>query len=64
MQTTRSALMDETSESKVIGEGGNLGMTQLGRIEAAQNGVVLNTDAIDNSAGVTPRPRSEYQDLR
>ncbi|RJU02935.1 NAD-glutamate dehydrogenase [Arthrobacter frigidicola] len=37
---------------KVVGEGGNLGMTQRGRIEAALNGVVLNTDAIDNSAGV------------
>ncbi|MBG6182087.1 glutamate dehydrogenase [Arthrobacter sp. CAN_A214] len=37
---------------KVIGEGGNLGMTQRGRIEAALAGVVLNTDAIDNSAGV------------
>ncbi len=36
----------------VVGEGGNLGCTQLGRIEAAQNGVRLNTDAIDNSAGV------------
>jgi len=37
---------------KVVGEGGNLGMTQRGRIEAAQNGVLLNTDFIDNSAGV------------
>jgi len=37
---------------KVVGEGGNLGMTQLGRIEAAQCGVLLNTDFIDNSAGV------------
>ncbi len=37
---------------KVVGEGGNLGMTQLGRIEAALNGVLLNTDFIDNSAGV------------
>ena len=37
---------------KVVGEGGNLGMTQLGRIEAALAGVILNTDAIDNSAGV------------
>ncbi|HET7415293.1 MAG TPA: NAD-glutamate dehydrogenase [Arthrobacter sp.] len=37
---------------KVIGEGGNLGMTQQGRIEAARKGVILNTDAIDNSAGV------------
>ena len=37
---------------KVIGEGANLGMTQRGRIEAAVSGVRLNTDAIDNSAGV------------
>ena len=37
---------------RVVGEGGNLGLTQLGRIEAARNGVRLNTDAIDNSAGV------------
>jgi glutamate dehydrogenase len=38
--------------ARVIGEGGNLGATQLGRIEAANQGVKLNTDAIDNSAGV------------
>jgi glutamate dehydrogenase len=37
---------------KIVGEGGNLGMTQKGRIEAAQHGVLLNTDFIDNSAGV------------
>ncbi len=37
---------------KVIGEGANLGMTQRGRMEAALRGVRLNTDAIDNSAGV------------
>jgi glutamate dehydrogenase len=37
---------------KVVGEGANLGMTQRGRIEAAMKGVRLNTDAIDNSAGV------------
>jgi glutamate dehydrogenase len=37
---------------KVIGEGANLGMTQRGRVEAALKGVRLNTDAIDNSAGV------------
>ncbi len=37
---------------KVVAEGGNLGFTQLGRIEAAQHGVKINTDAIDNSAGV------------
>jgi glutamate dehydrogenase len=38
--------------AKVVGEGGNLGFTQRGRIEAAQHGVLLNTDFIDNSAGV------------
>ncbi|NPC54811.1 NAD-glutamate dehydrogenase [Caenimonas soli] len=37
---------------KVVGEGGNLGFTQRGRIEAASAGVRLYTDAIDNSAGV------------
>ncbi|MBP6951272.1 MAG: NAD-glutamate dehydrogenase [Alphaproteobacteria bacterium] len=38
--------------AKVIVEGANLGITQLGRIEYAKNGGRLNTDAIDNSAGV------------
>ena len=38
--------------AKVVGEGANLGLTQLGRIEYAQSGGRLNTDAIDNSAGV------------
>ncbi|MFI6641675.1 NAD-glutamate dehydrogenase [Streptomyces sp. NPDC050504] len=37
---------------KVVGEGGNLGLTQLGRIEFAVSGGRVNTDAIDNSAGV------------
>jgi glutamate dehydrogenase len=37
---------------RAIGEGGNLGLTQLGRVEAALHGVRVNTDAIDNSAGV------------
>ncbi len=37
---------------KVVGEGANLGMTQRGRIEFAQRGGRLNTDFIDNSAGV------------
>jgi glutamate dehydrogenase len=37
---------------RVVGEGGNLGFTQLGRIEYAQNGGRINTDFIDNSAGV------------
>jgi glutamate dehydrogenase len=38
--------------AKVIGEGGNLGVTQRGRIEFALNGGHVNTDALDNSAGV------------
>jgi glutamate dehydrogenase len=38
--------------ARVIGEGGNLGCTQRGRIEFAQAGGRLNTDFIDNSAGV------------
>jgi glutamate dehydrogenase len=37
---------------KVVGEGGNLGLTQLGRIEYALYGGRLNTDAIDNAGGV------------
>src|SRR4051794_14220797 len=37
---------------KVVGEGGNLGLTQRGRIEFARTGGKINTDAIDNSAGV------------
>ena len=38
--------------AKAIGEGGNLGLTQRGRIEYAQNGGLIYTDSIDNSAGV------------
>ena len=37
---------------KVLVEGGNLGCTQLGRVEYAQAGGLIYTDAIDNSAGV------------
>ena len=37
---------------RVVGEGGNLGFTQRGRIEFAVAGGRINTDAIDNSAGV------------
>ncbi|MET0904954.1 MAG: NAD-glutamate dehydrogenase domain-containing protein, partial [Tardiphaga sp.] len=37
---------------KVVGEGANLGLTQRGRIEYALKGGRINTDAIDNSAGV------------
>jgi len=38
---------------KVVGEGANLGVTQAARIEAAQAGIRINTDALDNSAGVS-----------
>ena len=37
---------------RMVGEGGNLGLTQKGRIEFALRGGLVNTDAIDNSAGV------------
>jgi glutamate dehydrogenase len=37
---------------RCVGEGGNLGLTQRGRIEYATNGGRINTDFIDNSAGV------------
>jgi glutamate dehydrogenase len=42
---------------RVVGEGGNLGLTQGGRIELARNGGRLNTDFIDNSAGVDTSDR-------
>jgi glutamate dehydrogenase len=38
--------------AKVVGEGGNLGMTQLGRVEFGLNGGASNTDFIDNAGGV------------
>ena len=38
--------------AKVVGEGANLGVTQLGRIEYARSGGRIDTDAVDNSAGV------------
>ena len=37
---------------KIVVEGGNLGFTQRARIEYALDGGMINTDAIDNSAGV------------
>lgn len=37
---------------RIVGEGGNLGFSQLGRVEYALNGGKINTDAIDNSGGV------------
>jgi glutamate dehydrogenase len=39
-------------QCKVVGEGGNLGLTQLARVEYALNGGLIYTDFIDNSAGV------------
>ncbi|MEC9127029.1 MAG: NAD-glutamate dehydrogenase domain-containing protein, partial [Pseudomonadota bacterium] len=39
-------------QAKIVGEGGNLGLTQLGRIEYASNGGRVNTDFIDNVGGV------------
>ncbi len=44
--------------AKVIGEGANLGVTQPARIELESKGVHVNTDAIDNSAGVN---MSDYE---
>jgi glutamate dehydrogenase len=37
---------------RIVGEGGNLGLTQLARVEYALGGGLIYTDAIDNSAGV------------
>ena len=42
---------------KTVGEGGNLGFTQLGRVEYALGGGLLNTDAVDNSGGVDTSDR-------
>ncbi|HYD86320.1 MAG TPA: NAD-glutamate dehydrogenase [Vitreimonas sp.] len=42
----------EDVRAQVIGEGANLGVTQKGRIAFARQGGRINTDAIDNSAGV------------
>jgi glutamate dehydrogenase len=51
---SNDALRANASElrAKVIGEGANLGITQAGRIEFADHGGRINTDFIDNSAGV------------
>ena len=38
--------------SRVVAEGGNLGLTQRGRLECSVGGGLLNTDAVDNSGGV------------
>jgi glutamate dehydrogenase len=50
--TDRVRVDARTLRCKVIAEGGNLGLTQRGRIEYAGQGGRINTDAIDNSAGV------------
>ena len=42
----------EQLRCRIVGEGGNLGFTQKARIAFAQNGGRINTDFIDNSAGV------------
>ncbi|MEO0576724.1 MAG: NAD-glutamate dehydrogenase [Pseudomonadota bacterium] len=44
-------------QCKVVGEGGNLGLTQLARVQFAQRGGKINTDFIDNSAGVDSSDR-------
>lgn len=51
---SNDALRIDASElhAKVIGEGANLGVTQLGRIEFSERGGKINTDFIDNSGGV------------
>ena len=50
--TTRLRVSGDEVRAKVIGEGANLGITQAGRIEFAEHGGRINTDFIDNSAGV------------
>ena len=51
---TNDAVRVDASEvrAKVLGEGGNLGVTAAGRVQLAACGMRLNTDAVDNSAGV------------
>ncbi len=52
-RTNDSIRIDATElNARVIAEGGNLGMTQLARIEYSLQGGIVNTDFIDNSAGV------------
>jgi len=43
--------------ARIVAEGGNLGLTQLGRIEFARAGGRINTDFIDNSGGVDSSDR-------
>jgi len=51
---TNDAVRIDAAEirARAIGEGANLGLTQRGRVEAALRGIRINTDALDNSAGV------------
>ncbi|MEM6929782.1 MAG: NAD-glutamate dehydrogenase domain-containing protein, partial [Myxococcota bacterium] len=51
---SNNAIRIDASElrAKIVGEGGNLGLSQRARIEASLRGTRLNTDAIDNSGGV------------
>ena len=51
-RTTSCGSTGSDVRARVVGEGGNLGFTQLGRIEYALGGGRINTDFIDNSAGV------------
>ena len=50
--TTRVRVNGDELRCRIVGEGGNLGFTQRGRVEYALAGGLINTDAIDNSAGV------------
>lgn len=52
-RTNDNIRIDATElNARVIAEGGNLGLTQLARIEYSLQGGIVNTDFIDNSAGV------------
>ena len=57
--TTNDPVRIDATElrAKVVGEGGNLGLTQLARIEYARGGGRINTDAIDNAGGVAMSDR-------
>ncbi len=52
-KATDALRVDSSSvRARVIGEGANLGVTQLGRVELGERGVAVNTDFLDNSGGV------------
>ncbi|MDP7464483.1 MAG: NAD-glutamate dehydrogenase, partial [SAR324 cluster bacterium] len=58
-QANDNVRIDSTElRAKVVGEGANLGFTQLARIDYSNRGRLLNMDAIDNSAGVN---MSDYE---